>query len=103
MTIYTSYYAGEIKGEAVSISLYPPKGWTGKHLPLFAPTPELLQWWKSSPKDTATQQEYKRQFREILNSRLTLIQLWVDKHKENPQDITLCCFEKTGYLCAEKI
>ncbi|UKP01107.1 DUF488 family protein, N3 subclade [Nostoc sp. UHCC 0870] len=99
MTIYTSYYAGEIKGETISISLYPPKSWTGKHLPLFSPTPELLNWWKSSAKDTTAQQEYKRQFREILDSRLTLIQLWVAKQKDNPVDITLCCFEKTGDFC----
>ncbi|MEH2340289.1 MULTISPECIES: hypothetical protein [unclassified Nostoc] len=43
MTIYTSYYRGEIRGEAISISLYPPKNWKGKHLPLFAPTPELVE------------------------------------------------------------
>jgi len=99
VTIYTSYYKGEIKGEAVSISLYPPKGWTGKHLPLFAPTPELLYWWKSSAKDAIAEQEYKRQFREILDSRQQLIGLWVEKQKNNPQDITLCCFEKTGDFC----
>lgn len=97
--IFTSHYRGEIKGEAISISLYPPKGWTGKHLPLFAPTPELLQWWKSSAKDAAAEQEYKRQLSKILDSRLTLIQLWVSKQKDNPQDITLCCFEKTGDFC----
>ncbi|MBD2364667.1 hypothetical protein H6G36_26435 [Anabaena minutissima FACHB-250] len=97
--IYTSYYAGQIKGEPVSISLYPPKAWTGKHLPLFAPTPELLSWWKSSAKDIAAQQEYKRQLGEILDSRQQLIQLWADKHKNNPGDITLCCFEKTGDFC----
>ncbi|RCJ24392.1 hypothetical protein A6770_28250 [Nostoc minutum NIES-26] len=97
--IYTSYYAGKILGEAVSISLYPPKGWTGKHLPLFAPTPELLHWWKGSAKDAATQQEYKRQFYEILQSRQQLIQLWVNRHKDNPQDITLCCYEKPTDFC----
>ncbi|MEJ6486752.1 hypothetical protein N0Y54_36760 [Nostoc punctiforme UO1] len=53
MTVYTSFYRGEIRGEAVSISLYPPKNWKGKHLPLFAPTPELLNWWKASAQDTA--------------------------------------------------
>ncbi|YAF98932.1 MAG: DUF488 family protein (plasmid) [Nodularia sp. CChRGM 3473] len=99
MTIYTSYYAGQIKGEPVSISLYPPKGWKGKHLPLFAPTPELLSWWKASAKDPAAQQEYKRQFREILDSRQQLIQLLVNKHKDNPVDMTLCCFEKSGDFC----
>ncbi|MBW4557141.1 MAG: DUF488 domain-containing protein [Trichormus sp. ATA11-4-KO1] len=97
--IYTSYYAGEIKGEAVSISLYPPKNWKGKHLPLFAPTPELLKWWKASAKDAIAQQEYERQFRDILDSRQQLIQLWVNKQKDDSQDITLCCYEKTGYFC----
>ncbi|MFW9264870.1 hypothetical protein [Nostoc sp. CALU 546] len=44
MTVYTSYYRGEIRGKGISISLYPPENWKGKHLPLFAPTPELLKW-----------------------------------------------------------
>lgn len=97
--IFTSYYRGKIKGEAVSISLYPPKDWAGKHLPLFAPTPELLQWWKSSAKDAAAQEEYKHRFREILDSRQQLIQLWVGKQKDKPVDMTLCCFEPTGEFC----
>ncbi|MBW4458551.1 MAG: DUF488 domain-containing protein [Nostoc indistinguendum CM1-VF10] len=99
MTVYTSYYRGEIRGEAISISLYPPKNWKGKHLPLFAPTPELLKWWKASAQDTAAEEEYTREFRKTLDSRQQLIQLWVRKQKENPQDITLCCFEKTGDFC----
>ncbi|MHC5855075.1 DUF488 family protein, N3 subclade [Nostoc sp.] len=99
MTVYTSFYRGEIRGEPISISLYPPKNWKGKHLPLFAPTPELLKWWKASAQDTAAQSEYTREFRKTLDSRQQLIQLWVRKQKENPQDITLCCFEKTGDFC----
>ncbi|WP_225226158.1 DUF488 family protein, N3 subclade [Komarekiella delphini-convector] len=99
MSIYTSYYAGTIKGEAVSISLYPPKRFQGRHLSLFAPTPELLKWWKSSVKDATAQQEYKRQFREILDSRQQLIDLWVRKQLSASADITLCCFEKTGDFC----
>ncbi|WP_242055919.1 DUF488 family protein [Nostoc flagelliforme] len=87
------------RGEAISISLYPPKNWKGKHLPLFAPTPELLKCWKASAQDTAAQEEYTREFRKTLDSRQQLIQLWVRKQKENPQDITLCCFEKTGDFC----
>ncbi|QLE59640.1 DUF488 family protein [Nostoc sp. TCL26-01] len=97
--IYTSYYASEVKGEAVSISLYPPPNWKGKHLPLFAPTPELLKWWKSSAKDAIAQEEYTQRFREILDSRQQLIQLWVSKQKGNPENVTLCCFEKTGDFC----
>lgn len=99
MSIFTSYYAGQIKGEAVSISLNPPPNWKGKHLPLFAPTSELLRWWKSSAKDIAAQSEYKRVFRKILDSRQQLIQLWVNKQQSNPQDMTLCCFEKSSDFC----
>lgn len=99
MAIYTSYYAGQIIGEAISISLYPPKNWQGKHLPLFSPTAELLDWWKRSPKDLESQAEYKSKFTQILSSREKLIQLWVSKQKTNRVDITLCCFEKTGDFC----
>ncbi len=99
MTIFTSYYAGEIRGEAVSISLYPPKGFQGKHLPLFAPTPELLKWWKSSASDTNAEQEYTRQFHEILLCRQQLIDIWVAKQEKNSHDMTLCCYEKTGDFC----
>jgi uncharacterized protein YeaO (DUF488 family) len=99
LTVYTSYYAGQIKGEAVSISLHPPSWFQGRHLPLFAPSPELLRWWKTSAKDAAAQQEYKRQFREILDSRQQLIELWVRKQQQSSADITLCCYEKTGDFC----
>ncbi|MBD2492636.1 hypothetical protein [Aulosira sp. FACHB-615] len=38
--IYTSCYAGQIRGEAVSISLHPPTTLKGKHSLVFASTPE---------------------------------------------------------------
>ncbi|MEH1947408.1 MAG: hypothetical protein V7K77_10700 [Nostoc sp.] len=82
MTVYTSYYRGEIRGEAISISLYPPKNWKGKHLPLFAPTPELLKWWKSSAQDTEAELEYERQFLLVLQERQQLIELWVQKRQQ---------------------
>ncbi|MCC5670395.1 hypothetical protein LC653_43100 [Nostoc sp. CHAB 5784] len=59
MTVYTSFYRGEIRGEAVSISLYPPKNWKGKHLPLFTPTPELLKRWKVSAQDTEAEKRVR--------------------------------------------
>jgi hypothetical protein len=58
-----------------------------------------LHWWKSSGKDFAAQNEYKHRFREILDSRQQLIQLWVGKQKDKPVDMTLCCFEPTGEFC----
>ncbi|MEJ6485565.1 hypothetical protein N0Y54_30410 [Nostoc punctiforme UO1] len=57
--IYTSYYRGEIKGEGISISLYPPKNWKGKHLPLFAPTPELLKSWKASAQNAEAEKRVR--------------------------------------------
>lgn len=99
MTIYTSYYRAEIRGEGISISLYPPKNWKGKHLPLFAPTPELLKWWKASAQDAEAEKDYERRFREILHSRQQLIDLWVRKQQQVSADITLCCFEKSGDFC----
>ncbi len=99
MTVYTSYYRGEIRGEGISISLYPPKNWRGKHLPLFAPTPELLKWWKSSAQDAEAELEYERQFLLVLQSREQLIDLWARKQQQASADITLCCFEKSGDFC----
>jgi hypothetical protein len=81
MTVYTSYYRGQVIGEAISISLYPPKNWLGLHLPLFAPTPELLKWWKSSAQDAEAEQEYECRFQRILQSRQQLIDLWVRKQQ----------------------
>lgn len=99
MTVYTSYYRGEIRGEAISISLYPPKNWKGKHLPLFAPTPELLKWWKASAQDAEAEKDYERRFREVLQSRQQLIELWINRQGQNSGDITLCCYEKPTDFC----
>ncbi len=82
MTVYTSYYRGEIRGEGISISLDPPKNWKGKHLPLFAPTSELLKWWKASAQDTEAELEYERQFLLVLQERQQLIELWVQKRQQ---------------------
>ncbi|MBD2565881.1 MULTISPECIES: DUF488 family protein, N3 subclade [Nostoc] len=103
MTVYTSYYSGQILGEAISISLYPPQNWKGKHLPLFAPKKELLDWWKNSAKDAEAQEEYEKEFVLILQSRQQLIDIWVRKQQDNPNDITLCCYEKTGDFCHRHI
>ncbi|MGF1939425.1 MAG: DUF488 family protein [Nostoc sp. ChiQUE02] len=99
MTVFTSYYRGETRGEGISISPYPPKNWKGKHLALFAPTPELLKWWKSSAQDAEAELEYERRFREVLQERQQLIELWINRQRQNPGDITLCCYEKPTDFC----
>ncbi|WP_341531488.1 DUF488 domain-containing protein (plasmid) [Nostoc sp. UHCC 0302] len=103
MTVFTSFYRGEIRGESISISLYPPKNWKGKHLPLFAPTPELLKWWKSSAQNAEAELEYERRFLLVLQERQQLIELWVRKQQQASADITLLCFEKTEDFCHRHI
>ncbi|MBE9209907.1 hypothetical protein IQ244_26115 [Nostoc sp. LEGE 06077] len=58
-----------------------------------------MRWWKSSTQDAAAQSEYKHQFREILQSRHQLIQLWVSRQRRNKSDITLLCYEKPLDFC----
>lgn len=97
--LYTSYYRGEIIGKGVSISIHPPAGWDGEHMKLFAPTKELLDWWKRSPQDKNAEIEYERQFREMLANKDHLIKLWVSRYEKNPTDITLLCYEGEGKFC----
>jgi uncharacterized protein YeaO (DUF488 family) len=96
--IYTSYYQGTVKGEGVSISLYPPKGFVGKHLPLFAPAAELLNWWKSSKQDVDDQKEYAQRFSESLQGKLQFVDVWLKKQSKD-NDITLLCYEGEGKFC----
>ncbi|WZF19881.1 hypothetical protein WKK05_11330 [Nostoc sp. UHCC 0302] len=88
MTVYTSYYRGEILFVGISISLYPPKNWKGKHLPLFAPTPELLKWWKSSAQDAEAELEYERQFLLVLQKWQQLIDFECGNSNFPSADIT---------------
>ncbi|WP_341532184.1 DUF488 family protein (plasmid) [Nostoc sp. UHCC 0302] len=75
------------------------KNWLVKHLPLFAPTPELLKWWKSSAQDAEAELECERRFREVLQEQQQLIDFWVRRQQQTSADITLLCFEKSGDFC----
>jgi hypothetical protein len=66
---------------------------------LFAPTPELLKWWKASAQDTEAKLEYERPLQEILQSRQQLIDLWMRKQQQASVDVTLLCsLEDGGFL-----
>lgn len=95
MTVYTSFYRGEIQGEAVSISLYPPKNWKGKHLPLFAPTPELLKWWKASAQDAEAEKRVRASIPGDSSVTQQLIDLWVRKQQLLRVQILHCEPRKT--------
>jgi hypothetical protein len=94
--IYTSYYSGKQIGKSVSISLRPPKGCSFDALPLFAPSEDLLKFWKSSKKDESAQQKYSEIFREEMAIKDQFIDLWLGRIKG---DITLNCYEKSGDFC----
>ena len=94
--IYTSHYSGRQIGKSISISLRPPKGCSFDPLPLFAPSEDLLKFWKASNKDDAAQQKYSEIFREEMAAKVQFIDLWLGRVKE---DTTLNCYEKSGDFC----
>jgi DNA polymerase I-like protein with 3'-5' exonuclease and polymerase domains len=104
MAIYTSYYGSkQVKGKAIAISLKVPEGFQGEHLPLFAPTQGLLNWWKASSKDAKAQEKYSDLFKQLMVKRQAEIFNWVDVNYKNPfnssDDVTFLCYEKSGDFC----
>jgi hypothetical protein len=96
--IYTSYYSGKKRGADVSISLYPPKGWKGQHLPIFAPAVEILNQWKASKQDMSAEDEYAIAFSKQLDDNWQLIDLWLKKQSVS-KDVTLLCYEGLNKFC----
>lgn len=105
--IYTSYYGGKIIGQALAISLFPPKKFDGKHLPLFAPSEKTfkeyklkLEEWKHSKQDEvaeskliAAQEKYTQEFNQDLLSKKHIIDLWISKLTFDI-DVTLLCYKE---------
>lgn len=99
--IYTSYYSGRQIGKSISISLRPPKECSFDSLPLFAPSEDLLKFWKASKKDDAAQQKYSEIFRQEMDAKKSLIDLWINKL--NSSHLTLNCDEKPEDFCHRHI
>ena len=99
MKIYTSYFAKLRKIPEsivpISISLYPPKGYSGEEYKKLAPTSQILRAWKNNPDELV----YSAAFYEMLN------QYSPDEIYNNlselsyGRDCVLLCFEKTGSFC----
>jgi len=94
--IFTSYYDGLQIGKSISISLYLPKGCNFDHLPLFAPSEQLLKFWKTSKKD-----KYTETFKQELDAKHHLIDLWIKKI--DSEYLTLNCYEKPDEFCHRHI
>ncbi|GIW59583.1 MAG: hypothetical protein KatS3mg087_0649 [Patescibacteria group bacterium] len=89
--IFTSHYSGHAIGKRTSISIHPPKGWKGGHLQLFAPTKDLLEFWKKSSQDADAWEEYKEQFKAIIQQRMPQVKDWV-KGLYSDENVTLLCY-----------
>lgn len=98
MKIFTSYFTNRNLPDSlvkISISRFPPKGWTGlQYLPL-APSPELL----AHVKQTHDHDHYTDVFGNQLKS-LDKNQVLEDIGKlSGNRDTVLLCYEKPGNFC----
>ena len=99
MKIFTSYFANAAKLQKagiipISISLWPPKWYTGLRMPILAPEKRYLNW----PEKTY-RPEYEKKLdqmdpKEVLRN---IIQL------SGGKDVALCCYEKPDEFCHRHI
>ena len=99
MMIYTSYFAkytskcGDLN-KAIAITRYKPKWWQGDWMPSLAPSPELLNWWKSLSKEqqqaTGYIVEYTYRF---INETLKPLEPNISKIASNLEGKVLLCYE----------
>ena len=75
--------------KAVSISLYPPRGWSGRRYKALAPTKQMLKMGEA---------EYRAAYQTILD-RLDPRKVY----QELGEDAILLCFEKPGEFCHRRL
>lgn len=89
--IFTSHYNSHVIGDRVSISIHPPKNWKGGHLQMFAPTQELLDFWKKSPQDGEAWETYSGMYKAIMQERMLRVKEWL-KSLSFDRNMTLFCY-----------
>ena len=96
--IKTGYFA-KFKGDnGVAICLYPPKYFKGETYQPLSPTPQIMEWWKSSAQDAKAQNIYRRlYYRDVLNN------LNVHDVARALDGKTLLCFERPDEFCHRHI
>lgn len=98
MTIYTSYYGKRDFGALVpvSISIWPPKGYSGLKFPKIAPTAEMLREYKR----TGNEYDYKYHYWHDVLKKYNPTDLYLDLEKlTDGKDCVLLCFEKPDDFC----
>lgn len=115
--IYTSYFSN-IRNlpenvYPVSISLWPPKWFTGKQIKNLAPSRDLLNWYKHTDVSQKEKEErYTEKYNDFLREHVTAD--WMKKglmsyfpetkdgkpiYESETDHVALCCFEKSGDFC----
>jgi len=101
MKIYTSYFAKEkVLNELgilpISISLFPPKWFTGQRLHYLAPKKFMLD-------DSMTEEEYEKHYIDILE-KVDIKTLGITlRDIAHGKDVAFLCFEKPGDFCHRHI
>lgn len=92
-------------GELISISRSRPKNFQNiPTLEFFAPSQDLLNFWKDRSKTAATEElgkyweEYQSGFLDLLCDRVDTIDRWLSA-LNSTRDYTLLCWEKAGDFC----
>ena len=101
---YTSYFGniGNLPENAilVSISLWSPKGWKGKHIKQLAPTESILCEYKRCPNI----QRYCERFqKEILDGHSARKLDALIRERWGDGDVIFLCYEKPGQLSRMEI
>ncbi|MBD2019399.1 DUF488 family protein [Leptolyngbya sp. FACHB-36] len=105
MAIYTaSYFAPDTHhGKLIAISRsLPADGPIAERLDLFAPTVDLLKFWKHSAQDDAAWVEYEAWFWSLMGDRKPEILEWLHRVSAD-EDMTLLCWEKTDDRCHRRL
>lgn len=99
--IYTaSYFHPEHHhGKLVSVSRSNPKEFVRiPRLDFFAPSKDLLSWWKKSSQADGDWEDYQSAFFDELDANFQQIDDWIEKAPVQ-HDITLLCWEHPGDRC----
>ena len=102
--IYTSYF-GKYRGDkGVSIAKWTPKWFIGESMPCFAPSKNLLNWWKTLDKKAQSNPDYQMQYYEAY-TRETLEPLvpYVHELAKQLDGKVLLCYEKPEDFCHRHI
>lgn len=103
--IYTSSYftPNAHRGKLIAISRSLPNGGpSAERLDLFAPTADLLRFWKNSAQDDRAWGEYEAWFWSLMRERKPEILDWLQSVPAD-EDMTLLCWEKTDDRCHRRL